>query len=234
MERKFHEDLDTLKGDLLGMGGLAETMVDTAVRALARREPALLSEVKQQEEEINAMHLALDERCFTLMALYQPTAGDLRLLIAAVKIISDLERIGDQAINIVESSEELLKEPPVKPLIDIPRMAKLAHGMVHNSLKAFVQADIALARTVLVSDDEVDNLRDQIARELVTFMIGDPKTISGALQLILIARYLERIADHATNIAEDVIFMALGADVRHHALDQELSTTTSPEQQDSK
>ena len=152
-----------------------------------------------------------------LLALRQPIAIDLRLITSAMKINSDLERMGDLAVNIAENSLILLKEPFVKPLIDIPKMATIAEKMVKDSLDAFVRRDVELARSVLLRDDEVDALKDQVLRELLTFMIADSKTIPRALNLILVSRHLERIADHATNIAEDVIYMVMGKDIRHHA-----------------
>jgi phosphate transport system protein len=219
MNRRFHGELATLKADLLRMGDLAQSMVELAVRALVDRDTALLGQVRAAEEEMNKLHLALDERCFTLLALQQPTAGDLRFLLGAVKSVGDLERIGDQSVSIAKSAEQLIQEPPLKPLIDIPKMAELARGMVHDSLGSLVSGDYGLARTVLLADDAVDSLRDEVFRELLTHMTNDPDTVARALQLILISRSLERIADHATNIAEDVIFITTAADVRHHAMD---------------
>jgi len=217
MERKFHEELGNLKRDLLDMGSLARAMVGNAVNGLRDRDADLIRKVHEQEQEINRLQLELDDRCFTLSALHQPTASDLRLIIAVIKITSELERVGDTAVNVAEAAEELLQEPPVKPLIDIPRMADIAQTMVHDSLRSLVNGDIELANAVLRTDDEVDQLSDQVANELVSFMLNDPRTISRALQLLLISRFLERIADHATNIAEDVIFIVKGADVRHGA-----------------
>ena len=220
MERHFHRDLAALKNDLLRMGALGQRMVQTAVKGLTDRDGALFAEVRRDEEQMNSLHMSLDERCFTLIALQQPAASDLRFLLAALKSISELERVGDQSINVVKSGEVLLREAPLKPLIDIPRMADLTQRMVHDSLRSFVDKDVELARSVLVTDDEVDALRDQVFRELLTYMLGDPTSITRALHFILISRSLERIADHATNIAEDVIFMAAGTDVRHRAVDQ--------------
>jgi len=217
MERRFHEELANLKRDLVDMASLAREMVSNAVQALRERDPNLIKKVMEQEEEINRRQMELDDRCFTLAALHQPTASDLRLIIAVIKILSELERIGDTAVNVAEAAEELIQQPPLKPLIDIPRMADIAQMMVHDSLRALVDGDIALANSVLERDDQVDELRDQVAHELVVFMLNDPRTISRALQLLLVSRFLERIADHATNIAEDVIFIVKGADVRHRA-----------------
>ncbi len=165
--------------------------------------------------------IEIDDRCFTLLALRQPMASDLRFLVAGIKINSDLERIGDQAVSIALRARALITQPQVKPLIDIPRMAPLAQEMVRKSLDAFVRRDTELARSVIEADDEVDTLRDQVFRELLTYMMGDPTTIPRALDLILVSRHLERIADHETNIAEDVIYIVRGEDVRERG-DKEL------------
>lgn len=220
VERHFHRDLATLKEDLLRMGALAQKMVQTAIVGLENRDASRFDEVRRLEEEINRMHVELDERCFTLIALQQPAASDLRFLLAALKSITDMERVGDQSVSIAKFGQKLLTEAPLKPLLDIPRMAKLAQKMVRDGLKAFVDGDVELARSILAADDEVDALRDQVFRELLTYMMEDPGAIARGAQLILVSRSLERIADHATNIAEDVIFMAAGADVRHGAMDQ--------------
>jgi len=165
---------------------------------------------------VNELQIEIDDRCLKLIALQQPMASDLRLITAAMKINADLERIGDQAVNIAETALRLLPQPPLKPLIDIPRMAENAEAMTRDALDAFVRKDAALARRVLARDDEVDQLKDQVFRVLLTYMMADPGTIERALGLILISRNLERIADHATNIAEDVIFLVEAKDVRHH------------------
>jgi phosphate transport system protein len=171
------------------------------------------------DEPVNAMHIEIDSRCFTLLALYQPMAADLRAIVAAVKINTDLERVGDLAVNIAEASRQYVMHPPVKKLIDIPRMAGIAQTMLRDALDAFVRRDVVLAQRVLDQDDLLDDLKTQIFRELITYMLQDPHTIEPALGLILISRHLERIGDHATNIAEDVIFMVSAKDVRHHAAD---------------
>ncbi len=217
MERHFEQELETLKERLLHMGSLAELMIHVAVKGLVERDAKTLEEVFINEEKVNHLHIEVDERCLLLLALRQPIAVDLRLITAAMKINTDLERIGDQAVNIAQNTQMLLKEPLLKPLIDLPRMAQIAAKMVKDALDAFVKKDVEMARSVVKRDDEVDSLKDQIFRELLTYMLANPSTITRAIDHILISRNLERIADHATNIAEDVIFMAEGKDIRHHA-----------------
>ena len=221
MERHFEVELQALRDRLLTMGGLAETMIHTGIKALVDRDELLVQTVLAHEEEMDLLCIEIDDRCFTQMALHQPMASDLRLLVASIKINSDLERIGDQAVSIALRARSLLNQPQLKPLIDIPRMATIVQEMVRNSLDAFVRQDPDLARKVIDGDDEVDNLRDQVFRELLTYMMGDTATIPRALDLILISRNLERIADHATNIAEDVIYIVKGEDVRERG-DKEL------------
>jgi phosphate transport system protein len=221
MERHFEVELQALRDRLLTMGGLAETMIHTGIKALVDRDESLVQTVLAHEEEMDLLCIEIDDRCFTQMALHQPMASDLRLLVASIKINSDLERIGDQAVSIALRARSLLNQPQLKPLIDIPRMATIVQEMVRNSLDAFVRQDPELARKVIDGDDEVDNLRDQVFRELLTYMMGDTATIPRALDLILISRNLERIADHATNIAEDVIYIVKGEDVRERG-DKEL------------
>jgi phosphate transport system protein len=172
-----------------------------------------------EDEPINRLHIEIDNRCFTLLALYQPMAADLRTIVAAVKINTDLERVGDLAVNIAEAARRYTTHPPVKKLIDIPRMAMIAQTMLRDALDAFVRRDVALAQQVLNEDDRLDSLKTQIFRELLTYMLQDPSTIEPALDLILVSRHLERIGDHATNVAEDVIFIVSARDVRHHATD---------------
>jgi phosphate transport system protein len=221
MERHFEVELQALRDRLLTMGGLAETMIHKGIKALVDRDESLVQVVLAHEEEMDLLCIEIDDRCFTQMALHQPMASDLRLLVASIKINSDLERIGDQAVSIALRARSLLNQPQLKPLIDIPRMATIVQEMVRNSLDAFVRQDPELARNVIDGDDAVDNLRDQVFRELLTYMMGDPTTIPRALDLILISRNLERIADHATNIAEDVIYIVQGEDVRERG-DKEL------------
>jgi phosphate transport system protein len=215
--RHFQEELDELQLKLLEMAGLVEAAIHKSVRALVERDTAVAQEVLRGEARINQMEIEVDDFAVGLVALYQPMARDVRFLTAAIKINSDLERMGDLAVNIVERALSLMRQPEVKPLIDVPRMAGLVESMVRKCLDAFVQRDPALARAVLLSDDAVDELRDGIYQELIEFMERDASTISRALDLIFVARNLERIADHATNIAEDVLFVVQGVDVRHHA-----------------
>ncbi len=214
MQRHFDEQLQELRERLLAMGSLAETMIGKSVKALIERSEPLIQEVFAHEEEMDQRCIEIDERCFTLLALRQPMAGDLRFIAAAIKINSDIERIGDLAVNIARAATSLLAQPLLKPLIDIPRMATLCQEMVKKSLDAFVARDPELARIVIESDDSIDLLRDQVFRELLTYMMTDPTTVPRALDLILVSRYLERIADHATNIAEDVVYIVRGEDVR--------------------
>lgn len=219
LTRHFQEDLEILKARLLEMGGLAEERVRQAVRGLADRNFALIETVLSGDDPINALHIEIDDRCFKLLALHQPMAVDLRAVVAAVKINTDLERVGDLAVNIAEAARRYAQHPPVKKLIDIPRMGAIAQAMLRDALDAYVRRDVALAQHVLDQDDELDALKSQIFRELLTFMLQDPRTIEPALDLILVSRHLERIGDHATNIAEDVIFVVSARDVRHHAAD---------------
>ena len=204
-----------MKEDLVRMAGLAETAIGLAVRALVNRDADMAQRIIASDDEINVLEVEIDELCLRTMALYQPEAKDLRFLAMALKIDNDLERMGDQAVNIAERTLELLKEPLLKPLIDIPRMAELAQRMVKESLDAFVQQDVEKARTVCRQDDAVDRYDDQIFRELLTYMMEDPKTITRAVNLILVSRHLERIADHATNIAEDVYYLVRGTTIKH-------------------
>ena len=213
----FQEELDALKARLLEMGGLAEDRVRTAIEALVRREPALVIQVLDGDGPINQFHIEIDSRCVKLLALHQPMAVDLRMILSAVKINTDLERVGDLAINIAEAASRYLAHAPVKELVDIPRMADIAQGMLRDALDSFVRRDIDLAQRVLDQDDDLDHLKTQVFRDLLAFMLKDPQTIEPALDLILISRHLERIGDHATNIAEDVIYMVSAKDVRHHA-----------------
>jgi phosphate transport system protein len=213
----FTDDLDRLKQRVLAMAGLAEERTRVAIQSLVERDATLMAEVIAGDAELNRLHLEIDDRCFKLLALRQPVAGDLRSIMAAVKINSDLERVGDLAVNIAEAARRYARHPPVKPLLDIPRMADLAQSMLHEAIDAFVSGDVAAAQRVLACDDRLDELKNQVFRELLTYMIGQPRAIEPALDLILVSRHLERIGDHATNIAEDVIFMVTALDVRHHA-----------------
>ena len=216
MERHFDEELKHLKQRLLHMADIAQTMVGLAVKALVDRSESPAQEVFVSEDKVNHMEIEIEDDALKLLALRQPAARDLRLLTAILKINNDLERVADQAVNISETAVFLLKEPPLKPLIDIPKMAGLAQKMIKESLDAFVRHDSKLAQAVCGDDDEVDRINEQIFRELLTTMMEDPKSITRAVDLILVARNLERIADHATNIAEDVIFIEQGKNIKHH------------------
>lgn len=215
--RHFEEELESLQSRLLEMGGAAEERVRAAVEGLTLRDPALIERVRRGDQPINDLHIEIDNTCFKLLALHQPMAADLRAIVAAVKINTDLERVGDLAVNIAEAASRYITHPPVKKLIDIPQMGEIAQGMLRDALDAFVRRDIPLAQRVLNEDDRLDGLKSQIFRELLTYMLQDPSTVEPALDLILISRHLERIGDHATNVAEDVIFMVSARDVRHHA-----------------
>jgi phosphate transport system protein len=217
--RHFQEELDQLKTRLLEMGGLAEEEVRLAVKGLVDRDHELIGRVLVGDEPLNALHIEIDNRCFMLLALFQPMAADLRTIVAAVKINTDLERVGDLAVNIAEAARRYASHPPVKRLIDIPLMASIAQSMLRDALDAFVRRDVELAQHVLNEDDRLDSLKTQIFRELLTYMLQDPSTIEPALDLILVSRHLERIGDHATNVAEDVIFIVSARDVRHHVGD---------------
>ena len=217
MERQHVEtELQALKNRLLEMGALVEDRVHRAVHSLIDRKTEEAEIIIAADREVNDLHIEIDDRCLKLLATQSPLAVDLRLITSAMKISSDLERIGDQAVNVAENVVKILPHPPLKPLIDIPRMAEIAEKMTRDALDSFVKRDPELARDVLRRDDEVDQLKDQNFRVLLTYMMADPGTIERALALILVSRNLERIADHATNIAEDVIFLVEAKDVRHH------------------
>jgi phosphate transport system protein len=215
VERHFDEELKQLKERLLTMASHCEKMIHLSVKALEERDLEPANEVFALEREVNQLHLEMDDRAMKLFALQSPVAGDLRAIMAAMKINSELERIGDQAVNVSQNTFQLLKQPQLKPLIDIPLMAEITESMLRDALDAFVRLDTELARQVCLRDDKVDALKDQIFRELLTYMITEPSTIKRCIDLILISRNFERIGDHATNIAEDVIFMVKGQDVRH-------------------
>ena len=219
MERQvphFREELEALQGRLLEMGGLAEERVRAAIQGLVTRDPTLFEKVLLGDEPINQLHIEVDNRCFRLLALHQPMATDLRAIVAAVKINTDLERVGDLAVNIAEAGTRYISHPPVKKLIDIPQMGDIAQTMLRDALDAYVKRDTRLAHQVLNEDDRLDSLKTQVFRDLLTYMLKDQSTVEPSLDLILVSRHLERIGDHATNIAEDVIFMVSALDVRHH------------------
>jgi phosphate transport system protein len=202
------------------MGSLAERAVHQAVQAVLDSNAAIAQRVLDEENAINEMQIEIDERVMKMLALQQLTAGDLRFMLGVARINSDLERIGDQAVNIAQSAQRVLRHPRVKPYVDLPRMSEIAEEMVRDSLNAVVNKDVDLARRVLDRDDVVDSLRDQVFRELLTYMMENSAVVYPAFELILVAKNLERIADHATNIAEDVIYIVAGRDVRHPALDR--------------
>lgn len=220
MERHFEKELEELKERLLWMGGLAERAVNKSVRAVLEGNESEASAVLESENAINEMQIEIDERVMQLLALRQLMAADLRFALGVTRINSDLERIGDQAVNIAQSALRLVRHPRVKPYVDLPRMGQMAEEMMRDALNAVVQQDAALARTVLLRDDQVDQLRDRVFRELLTYMMENSSVVFPAFEMILVAKNLERIADHATNIAEDVIYIVAGRDVRHHALDR--------------
>jgi len=216
--RHFSVELEQLQQMLLQMGGLVESAIHRSVRSFTERDQNLANQVLQDEERINRMEIEIDKFGTRLLLLNQPMARDLRFITAGLKINTDLERMGDLAVNIAERSLSLMSSPTIKPMIDMPRMASLVESMVLRSLDAFVKGDEPTAQEVLVSDDEVDHLRDSIYKELVDFMQKDPSTVQRAVDLIFVARDLERIADHATNIAEDVVYLVKGVDVRHRGV----------------
>ncbi len=215
MERQIDTEIRELKELILAMGGFVEKAIEEATQALILREPSRFARVYELEKSINEHHILVDEACVKLLARQSPLAADLRWIVATIKINNDLERMGDQAVNISHNGERYLKEPALKPLIDLPRMASEVRQMVRSCLDAFVRKDQALAERVLEQDDVVDGLKNEIFDELRQYMVKDPTAVERALNLILIARNLERLGDHATNIAEDVIYALTGKDIRH-------------------
>jgi phosphate transport system protein len=216
-ETHFHKELEELKENLLTMAAMVEEAIRDSVQSLVRRDSNLAQKTFEFEDRINKTEIAIDDMCLKLLALRQPMAADLRFITSAMKIITDLERMGDQAVNIAERAISLNQEPQLKPYIDIPRMAEITQSMVKDVLDGFVNRDSKLARSVCERDDLVDGLNEQVFRELLTYMIADPKAITRAVHLMIVSRCLERIADHATNIAEDVIFMVDALVIKHHA-----------------
>jgi phosphate transport system protein len=217
LERHFEQEFAALKDQLLAMGGRAESIVRKSIEALRSRDAALAREVFEDDHQIDALEIAIDERCVNLLALRQPLATDLRFITAALKITNDLERVGDHAVNIAGSAVRLAEQPQLKPLVDIPRMAEMSSDMLRDALDAFVRRDAETARKLVRSDDAVDELNTQVFRELISYMVEDPRTISRAMELILVARNLERVADLATNVAEEVVFIAEARVIKHHA-----------------
>ena len=214
-DRAYETQLGKLRSCLLEMGGLVEDQITQAIRSLTERDPVLAHATVERDHTVNRLDVEIDELSMKLIALHQPAARDLRLITTALKITTDLERIGDLATHIAERAIELAAEPPVKPNVDIPRMASVASSMVHRSLDAFVREDVELALEVCSSDDTIDRMHDQLFRELLSFMADDPQAISRTMRLLFVSKYLERVGDHATNIAEMVIFMVKGKSIRH-------------------
>lgn len=214
--RHFEQELEGLNAKLLEMSALVESAVYRSVQGVVEKNAELAEQVIRNEARVNQLEIEIDDLAISILALQAPLAVDLRLVTAAIKINNDLERMGDLSVNIAQSALALTKEPVIRPLIDIPHIAGLAQGMVRKALDAFVHRDAELARSVLASDDAVDNMRTASYHELISFMESNPQQVSQALYLLSVVRNLERIADHATNIAEDVLFLVKGIDVRHH------------------
>jgi phosphate transport system protein len=232
VERHFDQELDALKNQVLLMGGRTEAIVQKSVEALKRRDASLAEAVFDDDRAIDRLEIDIEERCVGLLALRQPLAADLRTITAALKISNDLERMGDHAVNIASCAVRLAQVPPLKPLVDIPRMADMAASMLRDALDAFVRRDAVTARRLCRRDDEVDNLNRQIFRELLSFMMEDPATITRAMDLILVARNLERVADLATNVAEEVVFIAEARIIKHNVEEAPTGGKPSPDDGD--
>jgi phosphate transport system protein len=215
MERKFEAELKNLKSQVLAMGGFVEQSIEKAIQAFNLRDTAKLEEVRALERKVNQAHIEIDNLCLELLARQSPVAQDLRLILAIIKINTDLERMGDQAVNVAHNTQHYLEDQVVRVALNLPHMAELVRAMVRDSLDALVREDIIMAQDILERDDEVDDFKNRIFKSMVTYMKENPAQVESALDLILIARNLERMADHATNIAEDVIFAYTGEDVRH-------------------
>ncbi len=213
--KKFQRELTDLKRQVVDMGDVAQTMIAEAVKALVERDSSYIKEVFTGEEKLDRYQVAVDNEAIRLITVYSPVAADLRFLLMVARINTELERMGDQAVNMCEYVELLLTEPELKPLVDLPRMAELARGMVDDALQAFLTRDSEKAKDTLKTDDVVDALNDQIFRELLTYAMGKPENLTRCMALILVSRSLERIADHATNICEEVVYMVKGEDIRH-------------------
>jgi phosphate transport system protein len=224
MQRHFDEQIQEIREKLVRMGGLAESMVASALRMLIERDSRHDREVQEREDQVNSLQIEIDDMAVRVTALQQPVGSDVRFLFMAARITSELERIADQAINICQNAVHLLQAPPLKPFVDIPIMAEIAQRMVRDSIDALVRKDVSLAERVLTEEEKVDAFRDQVFRELLTYMMADPATIPRALSLILISRNLERVGDHATNIAEEVVYWIQGRDIRHHHEDMASAT----------
>ncbi|HYE18461.1 MAG TPA: phosphate signaling complex protein PhoU [Tepidisphaeraceae bacterium] len=217
MVRHFDEQIRDVTKKIVLMGSLAESMIDLATRILVERDESLAREVYAKEDEVNALQVEIDDEALRLTALHQPVARDVRFLFTATKIVTDLERIADQAKNIVQNASYVLAQPSLKPMVDLPIMAEIAQKMVRDALTAVVNRDVNIAERIIAEESKVDAFRDQVFRTLLTYMVADPGTIQRALSLILISRNIERIGDHATNIAEEAIYIVQGRDVRHAA-----------------
>ncbi|HVO24309.1 MAG TPA: phosphate signaling complex protein PhoU [Candidatus Margulisiibacteriota bacterium] len=217
-DRHYEDELKLLQTKILEMGGVIERQISSALTALVERNDDVARLTIDRDHTVNRMDVEIDELCIRLLALHQPTARDLRLITTGLKITTDMERIGDMAVNVCERALELSREPQLKPFIDIPRMADVAQRMLRESLDAFVREDVDLALKVCRDDDIIDDLNDQLFRELLSYMMEDPKTVTRSIRLLFVSKYFERIADHATNIAEMVVFMVKGKSIRH--LDQ--------------
>ena len=215
--KSFEQQLRTLKDRLLLIGHHAEKMIADAMLALVERRPSLADEVIKSDDTLDQLELEIDNLCYEILALEHPVARDLRFVATALKIVRDIERIGDIAVNIAERSRELIQEPVLKRLIDFPIMAEAAQRILKDSLDAFVNSDAALAERVIRDDRLIDDLNERMFRELLTYMMEDTRYISRAMKLIFIAKHLERVGDHSANIAEMVIFLVRGQDVRHGA-----------------
>jgi phosphate transport system protein len=213
--KHYEQQLRELKDKLLLMSHRAEEMISESIRALVERRPSVAEEVIRRDDEIDKLEIAIDELCYEILALEQPVARDLRFIATALKIVKDIERIGDIAVNIAERALELIQEPELKRLVDLPIMADAAQKILKESLDAFVNSDADLAEKVILNDNVVDDLYEQIFRELLTYMLEDPRAISRAIKLIFIAKHLERVGDHSANIAEMVVFLVRGKDIRH-------------------
>jgi len=213
----FADELRALKDRVTAMGQVAEERVRLALQGLVSRDHAMLNDVIAGHDRLNRAQIEIDDHCFQLLALFHPVAVDLRVVVSALRINTDLERVGDLAVNLAEAAQRYLTHPPVKPLVDLPRMGELALTMLREALAAFVSRDTAAAYSVVRRDDWLDVLNNQIVRELVTYMLGNSRVIEPSVDLILMARHFERIGDHATNIAEDVIFLVHARDIRHRS-----------------
>ena len=213
--RHFEEQLQEVLKQITIMGALTESMIGLALRVLIERDESLVEEIYRKEDEVNALQVRIDETAVALTATQQPVARDVRFLFTATKIVTDLERIADQAKNICQSARWVLAQPALKPMVDLPIMAEIATKMVRDALTAVIDRDVALAERIVREESKVDAFRDQVFRTLLTYMMADPGTIQRAMSLILIARNLERVGDHATNIAEEAIYIIQGRDVRH-------------------